>query len=196
MSGGTAISPKDILSPEDYTKVRAAERARIIALKRNRRMDVGPVASAYFENRDTMLYQIHEMLRAEGGGPEQIHEELEAYSPLVPNGRELVATFMIEINDAVRRQKMLAHLGGIEETVFIEVGGASITATAEQDLDRTTADGKASSVHFLHFAFDDAAVEAFRRPRERVVLAVGHPEYKHMAVMPDEVRAALSKDFV
>ena len=158
-------------------------------------MAVGPDATFYFESYDTMWFQVHEMLHVEKGGAEQVPGELEAYNPLIPKGRELVATFMIEIDDPARRARTLAELGSIEETVTLSVGGETIAAVAEADVDRTTAGGKASSVQFLHFPFTDAQVASFRAPGAEAVLAVGHPRYRHMAVMPEEVRAALSQDF-
>src|SRR5690606_7319169 len=120
---------------------------------------------------------------------------LAAYNPLIPKGRELVATMMIEIDDPVRRARVLAGLGGIEETVTLTVGGEKIAAVAETDVDRTTAAGKASSVQFVHFPFTDHQGAVFRQPGAEIVLAIGHAGYRHMAVMPEEVRAALSADF-
>ncbi len=189
------LRPEDFLSAEAYSKIRAEERQRIVALKRNRRISIGPVATAYFENLDTIRYQIHEMVRIEGGGQEQLHEEIEAYGPLVPNGRELVATLMIEIDDPVRRRRVLGRLGGFEETVSIEIGEHSVRGVPETDLDRTTADGKASSVQFLHFPFSPEAIAAFVSTGARVTMGIEHAEYQHMAVMPEAMRAALSGDF-
>jgi hypothetical protein len=168
-------------------------------MKEHRRLSVGPYATFYFENRDTMLHQIHEMLYIEKGGDEQIADELAAYGPLVPNGRELVATMMIEIEDETMRKHELARLGYIEDKIqfIVEAGGERkvIRAVPEDDEERTTPDGKTSSVHFLHFLFDDAAVALFSRPDSRVILAVEHPNYGHMAVVPVEVKAALAADF-
>jgi len=164
-------------------------------LKRNRRVDVGPYVTFYFENHDTMWLQVQEMIHIEKGGAEQVPDELAAYNPLVPKGDELVATFMIEIDDPVRRQRILAGLGGIEETAFLRVGGETIVAAPEADQDRTTAEGKASSVQFVHFRFTPAQVAAFRRPGSDVVIGFTHDKYRHMAVIADEVRAALGEDF-
>lgn len=195
MSRTGPITAAELMAPERYAKARRDERRRLIEVKRRRRMDVGPSVTLYFENRETILYQIHEMLHIEKGGAEQVADELAAYNPLVPDGRELVATLMVEIDDPVRRQRVLAGLGGVEEAVALDVGGRRIPAAAERDVDRTAADGKTSSVHFLHFAFDGEAVAAFRAQGARVVLEITHPGYRHMAVMPEEVRAALSGDF-
>jgi hypothetical protein len=142
-----------------------------------------------------MWLQVQEMLHIERGGDAQMREELAAYNPLIPKGRELVATFMIEIDDPLRRARVLAGLGGIEETAFIEVGGLRIAGKAETDQDRTNAEGKASSVQFVHFPFTDAEVAAFREPNARVILGLSHPNYSHMAVLAEASRAALAEDF-
>lgn len=193
------IARNDILSMDEYARERAASRRRITALKEHRRVSVGPYVTFYFENRDTMLHQIHEMLYIERGGEEQIADEIAAYAPLVPNGRELVATMMIEIEDEGQRRRELAQLGYIEEKVSltIEAGGErrKIDARPEDDEERTTPDGKTSSVHFFHFQFDNDAVALFRRPDARVILAVDHPNYGHMAILPADVKQALAADF-
>ena len=189
------ITRDDILTMEDYVKVRPERKRAIAELKKNRRVAIGPDATFYFESYDTMLHQILEMLYIERGGEEQIEDELSAYNPLVPKGRELVATLMFEIDEPVRREKFLAALGGVEETVTITVGGETITARPEQDVDRTTAEGKASSIQFLHFPFTDEQVEKFRDPETTVTLAIGNKEYGHRADLPDAVREALAGDF-
>lgn len=189
------ITRDDILSVEAYAADRKAIKAKMVETKRNRRLEVGPVATFYFENYETMWLQIHEMLYIERGGEEQIEDELSAYNPLIPKGDELVATIMFEIEDPVRRQGFLARLGGVEETVFIRIGDHEVKGVPEADVDRTTADGKASSVQFIHFPFDAAAIEAFRVPGAQVVVGFTHPQYAHMTVMPDAVREALCGDF-
>ena len=189
------ITRDDILTMEDYVKVRPERKRAIAELKKNRRVAIGPDATFYFESYDTMLHQILEMLYIERGGEEQIEDELSAYNPLVPKGRELVATLMFEIDEPVRREKFLAALGGVEETVTITVGGETISARPEQDVDRTTAEGKASSIQFLHFPFTDEQVEKFRDPETTVTLAIGHKEYGHRADLPEAVREALAGDF-
>jgi hypothetical protein len=191
----TAITPTDILPLDAYEAVRKQTRAAIIALKRDRRLSVGPHITVFFESRDTMLYQIHEMLRAEKGGAAQLEGELEAYNSLVPNGHELVATLIIEIDDERLRRRVLAELGGIEETIALEVEGEAIPAHPEKDVERTTADGKTSSVHFLHFPFNPAQIKHFRRPGARVVFTISHPGYGHMAVLPPAMTGALARDF-
>ena len=189
------ITRDDILDMDDYVKVRPERKRAIAELKKNRRVAIGPDATFYFESYDTMLHQILDMLYIERGGEAQIEDELSAYNPLVPKGRELVATLMFEIDEPVRREKFLAALGGVEETVTITVGGETITARPEQDVDRTTAEGKASSIQFLHFPFTDEQVEKFRDPETTVTLAIGHKEYGHRADLPDAVREALAGDF-
>lgn len=195
MSARHEIRPADIMSMEAYGKVRHERRRAMSATKRDRRMAVGPDATFYFESFETMWQQVHEMLYIERGGEAQIAGELEAYNPLIPKGRELVATLMVEIEDPDRRARVLAGLGGIEEAIFIEVDGSRIAGTSEADIDRTTAEGKASSVQFIHFPFTGPAIAAFRTPGARVILGIEHPNYSHMAVMPDVVRAALAGDF-
>jgi len=189
------ISRDDILALDEYVKVRPDRKRRVTALKKNRRVSVGPDATFYFESFDTMLHQVQEMLYIEKGGDDQIDDELSAYNPLIPNGRELVATLMFEIDEPVRREKVLARLGGVEETVTIRMNGETVTAIPEDDIDRTTADGKASSIQFLHFPFTDTQVEKFRDPDTTVTLAIGHKQYGHMSNLPEPVQKALSTDF-
>lgn len=191
----TELTRADILPWADYARARAEHRKRITAIKRNRRVEVGPSVTFYFESFDTMWLQVQEMLHIERGGETQIPDELAAYNPLIPKGAELVATFMIEIDDPLRRARVLASLGGVEETAFFEVGGERIAGKAEADQDRTTAEGKASSVQFVHFPFTRAQIDAFRQPGARVILGLSHPSYNHMAVLPEATRAALAEDF-
>jgi hypothetical protein len=193
------ITRDDIMPMDAYAKARGDSRKRISQMKEHRRVSVGPFATFYFENRDTMLHQIHEMLYIEKGGESQIAEEIEAYSPLVPNGRELVATMMIEIEDATIRTRELSRLGYVEDKVslIVEAGSerAVVKAVPEDDEERTTPDGKTSSVHFFHFPFDAAAIALFRKSDSRVVLAIDHANYGHMAVLPAPGKAALAADF-
>jgi hypothetical protein len=195
MTQNLKLTPADILPLAEYVRRRKEERRRVLDLKKRRRVEVGPVATFYFENRDTMWLQIQEMLYIEKGGPEQIADELAAYNPLIPNGSELIATIMFEIDDEIRRRNFLARLGGVENTIFIEFADETVVAAPEQDVDRTTAEGKASSVQFVHFPFTRAQIDKFRKPGTRAVLGFKHASYAHMAVMPEEVRAALAEDF-
>jgi hypothetical protein len=190
-----ALTAADILPWEEYAKARAQHRSRVSAIKRNRRVEVGPHVTFYFESFDTMWLQVQEMLHIEKGGAEQLKDELAAYNPLIPQGRELVATFMIEIDDPLRRARVLAGLGGIEETAFFRLGASKIPALPEADQDRTTAEGKASSVQFVHFPFTEAQIAAFRQPGAQVILGLAHPAYSHMAVVPEATRAELAGDF-
>jgi hypothetical protein len=189
------ITVADLLPPDEYAKVRVESRRRIAARKRNRRVEVGPFVTFYFEDFETIWLQIQEMIHIEKGTLEQAPSEIAAYDPLIPKGRELVATFMIEIDDPLRRKRVLDTLGAIEETAFIELGGSRIAGVAEADQDRTRADGKASAVQFVHFPFTDAQAAAFREPGARPLIGFAHQNYGHIAVMPEAVRAELAGDF-
>jgi hypothetical protein len=187
------ITPADILAPAEYDQQRKALKANLIPMKKLRRIEVGPFATFYFENYATMWMQVQEMLRIEKGGEGQIEGELAAYNPLIPQGDELIATMMLEIEDEKRRNSTLLTLGGIEETAFLEIGGDVIRATPTEYDDRTTADGKTSSVHWLRFKLTPELIARFKT--ERVVIGVGHKNYGHMAVLSAETRAALAEDF-
>lgn len=189
------LTESDIIPSDDYAKSRKEWRKKISAKKQHRRVAVGPYITFYFECFDTMWFQVQEMIYIEKGGADQIPGELEAYNPLIPNGSELTATFMIEIDDPVRRKRVLDGLGGIEETAFIRVGGELVTGRAEADADRTSAEGKASSVQFVHFPFTVDQIAAFSSPGAEVVLGFNHPNYRHMSVIPEAVRAELTTDF-
>ena len=189
------IQHSDIMPMQEYARVRDDRRRAMAQLKKTRRVHVGPDVTFYFENWDTMLHQVHEMLAVEKGGEEQVEGELRAYNPLIPRGRELVATMMIEIDDALRRESVLRQLGGIDKTIVLTIGGETIAAVPESDVERTAPDGKTSSVHFVRFPFTDAQVAAFRDPGARVVLGFSHPAYGHMTAIQDVIRAALSEDF-
>jgi hypothetical protein len=196
MANRHELIPADILLPAAYAGMRDAQRRRVAALKRVRRLEVGPCVTFFFESYDTMWLQVHEMIFIEKGGAEQVAGELAAYNPLIPKGVELVATFMIEIDDPVRRKQTLERLGGIEETAFLRFGGETIKAVPEQDLDRTTADGKASSVQFVHFPFSAEQIARFAKAETEVVLGLNHPNYAHMTVLAEQTRRELAKDFV
>ena len=189
------ITAADILSMDVYGRERADRRKAMTEIKRNRRIAVGPDATFYFESFDTMFHQVHEMLFIEKGGEAQIPDELAAYNPLIPKGRELVATLMFEIDDPVRRAQFPNGLGGIEETVTFQFAGETVKGVPEADIDRTTADGKASSVQFLHFPFSDAQVAKFKDPGTQVQLQIGHEKYGHIAILPGAVKDALAGDF-
>lgn len=191
-----AISPADILPYETYAAERKTRRAAITELKRPRRIPVGPYATFYFENYATMFHQVHEMLHIERGGAEQVADELAAYNPLIPQGSELVATLMFEIDDELRRERELRRLTGVETKIHIEVGDARVTAIVpEGEIERTKADGKTSSVHFLHFPFTADQIAKFRDPATRVLLGISHEHYNHLASIEGASRASLSEDF-
>ncbi len=194
ISGTRRITRDDILDMAEYEKVRAAKRRALIEIKALRRLAVGPVMTFYFENRDTMWFQIHEMLRIERGGEAQIADELAAYNPLIPDGQELVATVMFEIDDPVRRDAILRSVGGVETRMAIDFGGETVVGCPESDLERTNASGKASAVQFIHFPFTPTQRALFKTSGQRVVVGVNHPNYGHMAVMPEAMRVALVAD--
>jgi hypothetical protein len=190
----TELTQDDILDMDAYNAVRDERRPAILETKRKRRLQVGPHVTFYFECFDTMWYQIQEMLRIEKGGEEQLADELEAYSPLVPKGDELVATVMFEIPDADLRARTLGGLGGVEETITLDIGDDTIAAEAEQDVDRTSAAGKASSVQFVHFKLTPAQIDAFKSPGTRVMVGINHSNYGHMAILSDELKEELARD--
>ena len=189
------ITAEDLLPIAEYDVRRKTLKQNLIPIKKQRRIEVGPFATFYFENYATMWLQVQEMLRIEKGGAEQIAGELAAYNPLIPQGDELIATMMLEIEDGNRRNAVLLTLGGIEESIFMEIGSETIRATPTEYDDRTTADGKTSSVHWLRFKLTPGQIVRFRGNSERVVLGVSHPNYGHMAVLSATSRAALAKDF-
>lgn len=190
----TEITKADIIPMDEYAKNRKERRSAMSAVKRDRRVSCGPDATFYFESYDTMWHQVHEMLFIEKGGEEQIADELAAYNPLIPKGRELVATLMFEVEDENRRRQFLSGLGGVEETITLEFDGEVIKGVPEDDVDRTTADGKASSVQFIHFPFTDEQAGKFKLTNGRVVLGIGHAKYGHMAVFSDATHKALAAD--
>ena len=189
------IEPSAIIPLTQYTGERAERRKRMAELKKNRRLEVGPFATFYFESYDTMLHQVHEMLFIEKGGDAQLPDELAAYNPLIPQGAELVATVMFEIDDPLRRARVLANLGGVEHKAFVRVGSDIIRGVPEEDQERSREDGKASSVQFIRFPFTASQIAAFRSGAGDVIVGFDHPNYGHMAVMPAAVRQALAQDF-
>jgi hypothetical protein len=189
------IEPSAITPLPQYAGERVERRKRITELKKHRRLEVGPFATFYFESYDTMLHQVHEMLFIEKGGAEQLPDELAAYNPLIPQGSELVATVMFEIDDPLRRARVLASLGGVEHKAFLRLGADTIRGVAEEDQERSREDGKASSVQFIRFPFTAQQIAAFRGGAGDVIVGFDHPGYGHMAVMPAPVRQALAQDF-
>tara|TARA_B100001123_G_C15025509_1_gene913239 strand:+ start:13 stop:606 length:594 start_codon:yes stop_codon:yes gene_type:complete len=189
------VTKSDLMPLEEYSKKRKTIRKEIVNYKKNRRISLGPYANFYFESYKTMKAQIQEMLYIEKGGDEQIKDELAAYNPLIPNGKELVATLMFEIDDPVSRLDFLNKVGGIEEKVYMQVGKDKISAIPEKDLDRTSAEGKASSVQFIHFNFSDEQIQKFKNFDNDVILGIEHNLYNHMVKISDDAKKSLLNDF-
>ena len=189
------LTKADILQLDDYIAQRKDLRSAIVALKKPRRIDVGPHATFYFENYATMKQQIQEMLYIEKGGDEQLDDELEAYNPMIPQGQELTATLMFEIDNPQVRLQTLLSLTDVELTAYIEVNGVKTYARPEQEVERTSADGKTSSVHFLHFDFEPTQIAAFGAEETKVILGIEHENYAHMAALGAETKASLAADF-
>ncbi len=188
------LTRADILPMERYERERREHRKRISALKQNRRVEVGPHATFYFENFDTMWHQVHEMLAVERGGEAQLADELEAYNPLIPKGSELVATVMFEIEDPVQRDKLLNRLGGVEHKMYLAFAGEKVMGVADPTRENTSPGGKASSVQFLRFPLSGAQKAKFKSPGTQVVAGIEHPNYGHMAVLSEATRQALADD--
>jgi hypothetical protein len=189
------LTRADLLPPAEYAAMRSEQRRRIAEFKRHRRVEVGPFATFYFENYETMRHQVQEMLHIERGGEAQIEDELDAYNPLIPQGEELVATVMFEIDDPARRASVLTRLGGIENHVFLDIAGRRIRGEPDPTRENTSPEGKASSVQFLRFPFTGDQIARFKTPGAHLIAGFDHPNYGHMAVLPEPVRAALGEDF-
>ena len=188
------IQKEDIMPLEVYIKSRRELRKNIVEFKKDRRVALGPYATFYFESYETMLAQVQEMLYIEKGGDEQLKDELAAYNPLVPNGKELTATLMFEIDNPVSRAAFLAKVGGIEDKVFMKIEGEKIKAVPEKDVDRTSSEGKASSVQFIHFKFTDNQIEKFKDSSE-IEIGIDHNEYSHITKLADTTIKSLAADF-
>ena len=189
------IQKEDIMPLDIYTKNRRELRKNIVDFKKNRRIALGPYATFYFESYETMLAQVQEMLYIEKGGDEQLKDELSAYNPLIPNGKELTATLMFEIDNPISRAAFLGKVGGIEETVFMKINGEKIKAIPEEDVDRTSAEGKASSVQFIHFNFTDDQIAKFKSKETEIEIGIDHKEYSHTTKVSVENKKSLSADF-
>jgi len=189
------IEKQDIMPLDIYTKQRKELRKDIVEFKKHRRVPLGPYATFYFESYETMLAQVQEMLYIEKGGDEQLKDELIAYNPLVPNGKELTATLMFEIDNPVSRAAFLGKVGGIEEKVYMKVDGDLIKAVPEEDVDRTSAEGKASSVQFIHFRFNDDQIKKFKSNSNQIELGIDHNEYSHSTKLSEETVRSLISDF-
>lgn len=189
------ITRDDIVDTSAYAAQRAERRKAILPRKRLRRVEVGPHATFYFECFETMLQQVQEMLYIEKGGAEQVDDELRAYNPLIPQGNELVATVMFEIEDERQRAVILRQLTHVEETIFLDIGGERLKAGFEQETERTTPDGKTSSVHFIRFTLTPAQISRFRDASVPVMLGFTHSNYGHIAVLQGATRQELAGDF-
>ena len=189
------ITPADLIPDADYARERRERRQALLPTKRLRRVPLGPICTVLFECFDTMLFQVQEMLLTEKGGAEQIPDELAAYNPLIPQGSELVATVMFEIDDEVRREATLARLGGVEDTFFLQVGAERAPGVPEGDVERTREDGKTSSVHFLRFPLSAEQIARFRDPTTQILVGCAHEAYSNLAGLTPATRAELAKDF-
>ena len=190
------IQKQDLLPQDSYAKNRKQLRKKLLEFKKNRRIALGPYATFYFESFETMLAQVQEMLHIEKGGDEQLKDELSAYNPLIPNGKELTATLMFEIDNQTLRTDFLGKVGGIEEQIYMKVEDETIKAIPEIDVDRTSEEGKASSVQFIHFNFSDKQIKKFRDLNNQVTIGIDHHLYNHMTKISENNRNALMKDFI
>ena len=189
------VTKADLIPADEYAKNRKAYRKEIVSYKKDRRISLGPYANFYFESYETMKAQIQEMLHIEKGGDEQLKDELAAYNPLIPNGKELVATLMFEIDNPLSRAEFLNKVGGIEEKVFLKISGEIINSIPEQDVDRTSAEGKASSVQFIHFKFTEDQVKKFKDFSNEIIIGVDHEMYAHTVKLTENNKKALALDF-
>jgi hypothetical protein len=189
------LTRDDLMPLETYAEKRSSFRAQVMAHKKNRQVPVGEHATLYFEDRTTIQYQIQEMLRVERiFERDGIQEELDAYNPLIPDGSNLKATFMLEYEDPAQRQRELSRLIGIERQVWVRAGGHErVYAIADEDLDRETED-KTSSVHFLRFELS-AAMLADLKAGAPLAVGIDHPHYQRtVEVLPEATRDALVAD--
>ena len=190
------VEKKDLITSGEYAEKRKELRKKLLEYKKNRRVAIGPYATFYFESFETMIGQIQEMLYIEKGGDEQLKDELNAYNPLIPKGKELVATLMFEIDDAIPRSDFLSKVGGIEKKVSMQIDGEKIKAVPETDIDRTSAEGKASSVQFVHFNFSDEQIKKFKHPDIQVSISIDHSLYSHATKISKDTKNALIEDFI
>jgi len=190
------IEKEDLISADIYAKNRKQIRKDLIEFKKNRRIALGPYATFYFESFETMVAQVQEMLHIEKGGDEQLKDELIAYNPLVPNGKELTATLMFEIDNPVSRAVFLGKVGGVEDKVFMKIDNEIVKAVPEEDVDRTSAEGKASSVQFIHFKFNNDQIAKFKSKNASILLGIDHKEYGHSTKLTEDNIRSLSADFI
>ena len=190
------VEKKDLMSVTSYVESRKQIRKDLVEFKKNRRIALGPYATFYFESFETMVAQIQEMLHIEKGGDEQLKDELIAYNPLVPNGKELTATLMFEIDNPISRGAFLGKVGGIEEKIFMKIDNEVVKAVPENDVDRTSAEGKASSVQFIHFRFNDEQINKIKLGNVSIELGIDHKEYAHTTKLTEDNVKSLLADFI
>ena len=190
------IEKEDLLPSDVYAKSRKQIRKDLVEFKKDRRIALGPYATFYFESFETMVAQVQEMLHIEKGGDEQLKDELIAYNPLVPSGKELIATLMFEIDNPISRAKFLGKVGGIEEKVFMKINNEIVKAVPEADVDRTSAEGKASSVQFIHFKLNDDQISKFKSDSATIELGIYHKEYTHTTKLSENSIKSLCDDFI
>jgi hypothetical protein len=190
------IEKEDLLPSDVYVKSRKQIRKDLVEFKKDRRIALGPYATFYFESFETMVAQVQEMLHIEKGGDEQLKDELIAYNPLVPNGKELTATLMFEIDNPISRAAFLGKVGGIEEKIFIKINDEVVKAVPEEDVDRTSAEGKASSVQFIHFKLNDDQIFKFKSDGATIELGIDHKEYTHTTRLAEDSVKSLCADFI
>ena len=190
------ISRDSLLTLEAYAKQRTEFRARVLAHKKNRTVRLGQHITLIFEDELTIRYQIQEMLRIEKTFEEAgIQDELDAYTPLIPDGTNLKATMMIEYEDPLVRKAELAKLKGVEDRVYIQVDGQpKVYAIADEDLERENEE-KTSSVHFLRFEFEPAAIAAWKAGAA-VAMGIDHPNCaSRLDEVAPQVQSSLARDF-
>jgi hypothetical protein len=188
------LTHEALYSLEQYARVRPEFRAKVLAHKKNRRLALGEHAALYFEDQLTMQYQVQEMLRLERiFEPELIQDELDVYNPLIPDGSNWKATFMLEYPDVEERRRVLARLVGIENAVWLRVPGhAKVFPVANEDLDRSAPD-KTASVHFMRFELTPGMCAAVKEGAP-LQAGIDHPEYSVEIDVPANVRDALAAD--
>lgn len=188
------LNHDNLYSLEHYARIRNEFRDKVMAHKKRRRLAIGGHAALYFEDRLTMQYQVQEMLRLERiFEPEKIQEELDVYNPLIPDGSNWKATFMLEYADADERRKALAGLVGIEDKIWMRVDGFdAVTPVCNEDLDRSSED-KTASVHFMRFELTPEMAEAVRHGA-RIEAGIDHPKYNHVVEVPEAVHEELAAD--
>tara|TARA_B110001450_G_scaffold136679_1_gene128327 strand:+ start:411 stop:1004 length:594 start_codon:yes stop_codon:yes gene_type:complete len=190
------IEKSDLIASDIYSNSRKKIRQELVEFKKKRRIALGPYATFYFESFETMLAQVQEMLYIEKGGDEQLKDELIAYNPLVPNGKELTATLMFEIDNPVSRAAFLGKVGGIEKKIFMKIDNEDVKAVPEQDVDRTSNEGKASSVQFIHFKLNDKQINNFKSGKASIELGINHKDYSHTTKLTEDNVRSLSADFI